>query len=146
MILISAIGYSFQIFFIDRVNKYIDSIFLTGIQLLGTGLLSFIVKVIVEPFDVEALGHGILAIVYAAIFSSCIAYYLQVVGQRTTPPTAASLIMSLESVFALLSGLVILHETLLLREWIGCGLIFLSILGSQFSINTRTVKNNEENG
>ena len=71
------------------------------------------------------------AILYAAVFSGCIAFTLQIVGQKYTEPTVASLIMSLESVFALIGGVIILHETLLPKMQIGCILIFSAVVLAQ---------------
>jgi len=62
-----------------------------------------------------------------------VAYTLQMVGQRFLPPTLATLLMSLESVFALLSGWVILGERLSVQEWIGCGLVLIAVTVAQFS-------------
>ena len=128
VILISTLGYALQIIFVDRVGKYVDGIFLSALQLLITGLLSFILKVIFEPFSFEAFKSAFFAIMYAVVFSGCIAFTFQILGQRTTPPTIASMIMALESVFSLLASVVVLHETLTMKEWFGSALIFGSIV------------------
>ena len=141
IILISALGYALQIVFVDKVGKYVNTIFLSALQLLMTGLLSFILKIIFEPFDFVAFKGAFFAILYAAVFSGCIAFTFQIFGQKTTPPTIASMIMSLESVFSLLASVVILHETMALKEWIGSGLIFGSIILYQLIFNLGAKKN-----
>ena len=73
-------------------------------------------------------GPGILSLLYAGLFSSGIAYTLQVVGQKGADPAIASLIMSLESVISAVSGFLFLHQTLSPRELAGCVLMFLAIV------------------
>ncbi|MBQ8922247.1 MAG: DMT family transporter [Oscillospiraceae bacterium] len=70
-------------------------------------------------------------ILYAGILSSGVAYTLQIFGQRETPPTLATLVLSLESVFAALSGWLILHERLSLRELLGCALVLAAVIAAQ---------------
>ena len=72
-----------------------------------------------------------LAIFYTGVFSCSIAYTLQIMGQRRTPPALASLIMSLESVFSLIFGVILLHETMSGRELIGCALMLCAVILSQ---------------
>ena len=70
-------------------------------------------------------------VLYAGVLSSGVAYTLQIVGQKYTDPTTATLIMSLESVFAVLAGWLFLGEVMTLREIIGCGLVFAAVLLAQ---------------
>ena len=72
-----------------------------------------------------------MALLYAGILSSGAGYTLQVVGQKGINPTIASLLMSLESVFSVLAGWLILHEVLSTRQLTGCGLIFAAIILAQ---------------
>ena len=64
-------------------------------------------------------------------------YTLQILGQRDLPPTVASLLMSLESVFSALAGFIILHQTLSVRELIGCALVFTGVILAQIKINNK---------
>lgn len=70
-------------------------------------------------------------ILYAGIFSSGIAYTLQIAGQKYADPAVASIVMSLESVFAVLGGFVVLHEVLAPREIVGCVLVFTAVILAQ---------------
>jgi drug/metabolite transporter (DMT)-like permease len=72
-----------------------------------------------------------IPILYAGVFSCGVAYTLQIVGQKNMNPTAASLILSLESVFSVLGGFLILHQMLSLRELLGCLFLFAAIVLSQ---------------
>ena len=72
-----------------------------------------------------------LTILYTGIMSCGVAYTLQILGQRQTEPARATMLMSLESVFAALSGWVILNEKLSPREICGCALVFSAVLAAQ---------------
>ena len=72
---------------------------------------------------------------------SCgVAYTLQILGQKDTDPTTATLLMSLESVFAALSGWVLLHESLSLKELLGCALVFVAVILAQIPLPTKSKK------
>ena len=84
-----------------------------------------------EQISWSAIVSGAIPILYAGIFSSGVGYTFQIIAQKDTNPTMASLIMSLESVFAVLAGAVILGERLSLREGIGCIIMFVAIILAQ---------------
>lgn len=123
--------FAFQISFIDIVNPHVDSIFLNAIQFIISGTLSLIVALVFEKDTMEMIIKASPAILYAALFSGCIAYTFQIMGQKTTDATVASLIMSLESIFALISGLIVMKEDLPLQAYIGSLLVFIAIILSQ---------------
>ena len=76
-----------------------------------------------------------LPILYAGLFSSAVGYTLQIVAQKNVPPTAASLLMSLESVFSVLAGWVILNQAMTGRELLGCVLVFAAVLLAQIPVS-----------
>ena len=129
--LICAIMFAVQIVLVDIINPHINSIKLSAMQFIVAGILSIIFMLFTENIDFNNIVLALPAILYAAIFSGCIAFTLQIVGQKYTESTVASMIMSLESVFALLSGVIILKEELTLRLIIGCILIFISVICAQ---------------
>ena len=129
--LICAVMFAVQIVLVDIINPYIDSIKLSAMQFIVAGILSIIFMLFTEEVNFYNIYLALPAIMYAAIFSGCIAFTLQIVGQKYTEPTVASMIMSLESVFALLGGIIILKETLTLRVLIGCSLIFIAVICTQ---------------
>ena len=99
-------------------------------QLVVCGLLNLMLGIFVEktiPWNLPLLA----AIAYTALFSLGLCYTLQVWAQRHTPPADAALILSLESVFAVISGWFLLDETLLPVQMLGCVLIFVAVLLSQ---------------
>jgi len=100
-------------------------------QLIVCGLLNLGVGVIVEP-ALSLHPPLLLAIAYTAVFSLGLCYTLQVWAQKHTPPADAALILSLESVFAVLAGWLLLNETLIVIQIVGCLLIFIAVMLSQF--------------
>jgi drug/metabolite transporter (DMT)-like permease len=84
-----------------------------------------------------------LTILYTGVMSCGVAYTLQILGQQRTEPAQATMLMSLESVFAALSGWVILHEELSPRELLGCALVFVSVLAAQL-LTTNVVSDTNE--
>ena len=94
---------------------------------------------IFEKPDIAVLADAWLPIAYAGIVSSGIGYTLQILGQKETEPTVASIIMSLESVFAALFGWMILGEILSTRELIGCALVFASVIIAQIPFKCKVL-------
>ena len=129
--LICAVMFAVQIVLVDIINPHIDSIKLSAMQFIVAGILSIIFMLFTEEVNFNNIYKALPAIMYAAIFSGCIAFTLQIVGQKYTESTLASMIMSLESVFALLGGVIVLKEDLTLRLIIGCCLIFIAIICAQ---------------
>ncbi|MGE5377213.1 MAG: DMT family transporter [Bacteroidota bacterium] len=126
-----ALFWSFHVIILGKyASKYEALSFSVG-QLLVCGLLSLGIGIFVEPL--LSFNPALLfAIAFTAIFSLGLCYTLQVWAQKFTPPTDAALILSLESVFAVLAGWLLLHETLSGIQMIGCVLIFCAVLLSQF--------------
>ena len=139
--LICAVMFAVQIVLVDIVNPHIDSIKLSAIQFMVAGVLSIIFMLFTETININDIYRALPAIMYAAIFSGCIAFTLQIVAQKSTEPTIASMIMSLESVFALISGVVILKEELTLKLIIGCSLIFIAVICAQIDFKKLFKKN-----
>lgn len=130
LVLASAFGYAVHILVIDRYT-HVDGVRLSRVQLLVSGAVSLVFALLFEhpsPASVVAAG---LSILYAGICSDGIAYTLQIIAQKTTDATVASIIMSLESVFAALGGWLLLSESLTPVELVGCALVFAAVLLSQ---------------
>lgn len=133
--IICSIFFAIQILLVDKTVNYMSSIKLCSIQFLVTGILSFVLCIFLEELVLNKIMLAMPAILYAAILSGCIAYLFQIIGQKTTEPTIASLIMSLEAVFALLAGILILKEQFNIKEIIGCILVFTAVICSQIKFN-----------
>lgn len=126
-----AIGFTFHIMVIDRFSPGLNGVKISCIQFLTAGTLSIICMFFTEDISGSDIANCILPLLYTAVFSCGIAYTLQIVGQKNTPPTIASLLMSLESVFSVLTGWLFLNIKLSVSEIIGCVIVFSAIVISQ---------------
>ena len=131
LVLVCAGFFSLHILIIDYFSPKVDGVRLSCIQFLVCGILSMVIAFIFENPKVGTILSGWIPILYAGVFSCGVAYTLQIIGQKNMDPTVASLILSLESVFSVLAGWIILHQTLSFRELLGCGLMFLAIVLAQ---------------
>lgn len=134
-VLLSAVAYAVHILAIGHFAPKVDCVKLSCFQFLVCGIISIIVMFIFEKPDFQNILKAWLPIVYAGALSGGAGYTLQTVAQKWTKPSVASLLMSFESVFAVLAGALILHQIPSLREGIGCVLMFISIIIIQYSEN-----------
>ena len=130
-LIICAFFFAMQIIIVGKYARDVNSVLLSLIQYIVAGLLSLVLALFFEEIDINAISNASIAILYTGIFSTGVAYTLQIVGQRYTDPTIASLLMSLESVIAAIAGYFILHEALSQRELWGCILMFIAVILSQ---------------
>ena len=128
LVFLCAILFSVHILVIDHFSPRVDGVELSCIQFLTAGIIGSILAFLFEKPDIGDFVNGIVPLAYAGILSSGVAYTLQVVGQRDTDPTVASLILSLESVVSVLAGWVVLRQALTGRELAGCGLVFCAVI------------------
>ena len=133
-----AIVYAVQITCVDVFARDLDPVRVNCLCCALTAALSAVVMVLTETPSWSALDGCWGSIFYAGILSSGIAFTLQIVGQKAVEPSTASLLMSLESVFAVLSGWIVLGDVLSLWETVGCILIFAAILISQIPDKKRS--------
>lgn len=121
--LCSAFAYAVHIILIDKLGAPLNSTRLSAIQFATAAVIS---GAIAFTFETPTLG-GVLAcwkdVAFVAFFSGALGYTFQIIGQKHTEPTLASLIMCLEAVFAAIGGWILLGQTLSVRELLGCGLM-----------------------
>jgi len=123
--------------------KQYKAIQLSFIQSIICSIVSLIIAFAVEDVNMGGIINAAVPIFYGGVFSSAIAYSLQIYGQKKSHPAHASIIMSLESVFAALAGWIILNEVLTGRGLFGCTLILIGMLTSQlFRFNNKGKLNN----
>jgi drug/metabolite transporter (DMT)-like permease len=127
-ILLCAVGFALQIMAVGYFSPKTDGLKLSAMQFFATALISTVCMILFEEIDLNAILAALPSILYAGIISNGIAYTLQIVGQKRVKATVASLIMCTEALFGTLSGWLILHEVLSLREMAGCALMFVAIL------------------
>ncbi len=149
LVLLCAVAFSLQILAVDRYSPSCDALKLAAIQFLTCGVLASVLMVVrdIVPVGLSAWSAPLatreawIPLLYAAILSSAVGYTLQIIGQKGLNPTLASLLMSLESLFAVLAGWLILHQRLTPRELLGAGLMAVAIVLAQLAPPTdRPVK------
>ena len=131
LILGAAGGFAVQITLIDRLAGDLDGLRLNGVQFAVVGVLSAICMVFTEEPTWGAVLSCAGPLLYTGLLSSAAAFSLQILGQQLLPPAPASLIMSLESVFAVLAGWFLLGQGLSGAELLGCVLVFVGVILSQ---------------
>ncbi|MFQ9514482.1 MAG: DMT family transporter [Eubacterium sp.] len=147
LLLLCAFIFSVHILIVDHFSPLVDGVRMSLIQFLVCGILTAI------PMFLIDMGHSIdgiikwapalaswnawIPILYAGFLSCGVAYTLQIVGQEGLNPTVASLLMSMESVFSVIAGWLLLGETMGLKELWGCALIFVAIVLAQIPAKTK---------
>ena len=132
-----AFVFSFHIILIDRFAADMNSVLLSAIQFGVSAIVALPIMLITEEVHISGILACWPSVIYAAVFSGAIGYTLQFVGQKYTNPTLASLLMCLESVFAALGGWVLLGESLLPKELIGCLLMLGASIIAQIPTGKR---------
>ena len=128
--LLCAAAFTVQILLVDRFSDT-DGILLSCIQFAVCALLSAIPMLLFETVSFAVLRAAWLPILYAGVMSSGVGYTLQILGQKTAPPALASILMSMESVFAAIAGWVLLQERLSALELCGCAIVFACVVLAQ---------------
>ena len=130
--LICALFFSFHILTIDYFGrKNADGITMSCIQFFVAGILSAAPMFAIEAPAIGDILNAKGQIFYAGVMSGGVGYTLQILGQKRTDPASATLVLSLESVFAALSGWIMLKQGLTIRELAGCALVFAAVLLAQ---------------
>ena len=146
LIMLCALCFTGHILVINYFSPKVDGIKLSCIQFFVAGILSIILMFPLDPalgFDLPSFSTLIdswLPVLYAGVLSCGVAYTLQIVAQADTDPTIASMILCLESVFAVIAGMIILGESMSLREIAGCLIMFAAIVVSQLPAKEERVR------
>lgn len=130
-VLLCALVFTIHILVIDYFSPKVNGIKLSCIQFLVAGILSGVPMLISEKPSISTILAAWAPLLYAGIMSCGVGYTLQIVAQKDADPTIASLILSLESVFSVLAGWLILGQTLAGKEIVGCVLMFAAIILAQ---------------
>ncbi len=133
LVLLCAFAYTLQILVIDHFAPHYDGVQLSCIQFFFTAVWSGIcMLVFAEEVTWAAISPCLIDILYVGIFSSGVAYTLQILAQKDSQnPTMVSLLLSLESVFGVLAGAIFLHETMTGKEYFGCVLMLIAVVLAQ---------------
>lgn len=139
LVLFCSVGFSVHIMTIDHfTSKGVDGVKMACIQFAVAAIVMTPVMFFLENPSVSGLLSAWMTIAYAGILSSGVGFTLQIVAQKDTDPTTATLIMSLESVFAAVSGCLFLNEVLLPKEILGCILVFVAVILAQVPLPVKS--------
>lgn len=145
LMLLCAVFFAMHIIVIDYFNgKDTDGLLMACLQFFVSGLLATVMTFIFETPTISSIMAAKGTILYTGLMSSGVAYTLQILGQQNTEPTLATLLMSLESVFAALSGWLILDERLTVKEGMGCLLVFTAVILAQLKLPEKRMKGNKK--
>ena len=131
LVLLCAIAFSIHILVIDHFSPKVDGVKMSAIQFLTAAIISAVPTLLWEQPVLTEILQAWQPVLYAGVRSCGVAYTLQIIAQKNADPTVASLLLSLESVFSVLAGWVLLGQELSLKELFGCVLIFCAIILAQ---------------
>lgn len=134
LVLIGALFWTVHVLLIDYLAKRANPLHIACLQFLACSILSLLAAVGFERIDLSSILPATIPILYGGVLSAGVAFTLQVVCQRTSPPSHAAILMSLETVFAALSGYLILHERFTPRDLVGCALMFTGVMVVQLPL------------
>ena len=132
--LVGSLFFALQIMAVDRFAPDLDGVQLSCVQFWVVGLLTAVPMLALETPTLSGLRGAAIPILYAGVFSCAVAYTLQIIGQQRCEPVVATVLMSLESVFSVLGGLVLLGQVPTAREALGCAVMFTAVLLSQLPV------------
>ena len=142
LVLASAFFWGLHVLVIGRFSPKTDPIQLAFFQFMLCAFFSLVASLILETTTLQNIFDASVPILYAGVVSVGIAYTLQVVAQQEAHPSHAAIIMSLEAVFAVIGGWIVLDENIPLRGLIGCGLMLTGMILSQVGIRFKRKKFN----
>lgn len=130
-VLLGSLCFAVHILLIDHFTQRVDGVELSCAQFLVAAVLSAAGMLLTEQPTLSGLTASVWPILYVGVLSSGVAYTLQIVAQKGSDPTVVSLLLSLESVFAVLAGAVVLHDRMSGREYFGCVLMLAAVVLAQ---------------
>ena len=155
LILVCAVCFAIHILVIDHFTASVDGLRLSCVQFLVPAVLATVAKVVCVVLGLNGTGDitsatsifampdwdAILActlpILYVGVFSSGVGYTLQILAQKDSNPTVVTILLSLESVFAVIAGAIILKQQMSVREYIGCAIMFAAVILAQIQFPTK---------
>ena len=141
LILCCAFGYTAHILLIDHFSPKVDGIKMSCIQFFVCAALSAVFMLIDGSIPTwQAIGEAIISILYTGVMSSGVGYTLQILAQKDSNPTVVTILLSLESVFAVIAGAIILHQSMTPREYLGCVLMFLAVILAQIPLPAKAAR------
>lgn len=140
LVLGGAVFWALHVHLVGLFSARVGAVKLAFLQFAVCSALSFITAFLLESISLHSLLQALIPILYGGFMSVGIAYTLQVVAQREAPPAHASILLSMEAVFAALGGWLLLHEAIGLRGLTGCGLMLAGMILSQSHVTGNSLR------
>lgn len=137
VLLLCAVTFSAHVLFIDYFGGTVDPIRFSSTQFLTAGVISLIIAIFTETITLDAFNSSLMSLLYLGIMSTGVAYTLQVVGQKEVHPTVAAIVLSSESMFAVIGGFLFANESMDTTALAGCIIMFIGIIISQIPSKTK---------
>lgn len=131
LLLLCSAGFAVHILVIDHFTQFVDGMKLSCLQFLVASAWSALGMLVLETPTWSSIVACALPILYVGIFSSGVGYTLQILAQKDSNPTVVTLLLSMESVFAVIAGAVLLHQQMSFREYFGCALMLVAVILAQ---------------
>ncbi len=144
LVFVCAIIFALHVTVIDIFSPNTDGVRLSFVQFLTAGVISLPLFLLIEAPDAAAIGQAVLPLLYLGIFSSAVGYTLQILGQKRVNVSVAPMILSLESVFGVIGGAILLGEKLSAVQYIGCATVFAAVILSQLADLRASAKQKNE--
>ena len=147
-VLACAFCFTAQILVVDHFTNKVDGVALSCVQFLVMTVLSAAGALMETPPPLELLGEYLWPVLYVGVFSSGVAYTLQILSQKDSNPAVVSLLMSMESLFAAVAGALILGTRMTGREYLGCALMLAAVVLAQlpYPLGRKAVQSGEAFG
>lgn len=137
IVLVCALFFTGHILYIDRYVHDADPVVISCVQFATAGIISLVIALFTEPIVWEGIVSAAPAILYGGVLSTGVAYTLQVVAQRDAKPAPAAIILSMESVFSVIGGALLLDEQMTARGYLGCALVLAALILAQVKFGKR---------
>ena len=137
VVLVCAFFFTAHILYIDRVVRDADPVKISCVQFAVAGVISLVIALCTEPIAWSRIMSAAPAILYGGVMSTGVAYTLQVVAQRDARPAPAAIILSMESVFSVIGGALLLQEQMTGRGYLGCVLVLAALILAQLPIGKK---------
>ncbi len=131
LLFLCAIFWALHVLYISKISKKYDAVLIASFQFFYTGIISLILALIFEDFNFPLIHSAGISILYAGIMSVGVAFTLQIFGQKHAHPSHSAIILSLESLFGFIGGILIIHEHPSLTSTIGALLMLTGIIVAQ---------------
>lgn len=143
-LLLCAVVFAAHILAIDHFTRFVNGVELSCAQFIVVTIVSSVCMLLFEKPELSQISQCMGSLIYVGVFSSGVAYTLQIIAQKDANPTVVSLLLSLESVFATIAGAIILSDKMSPREYIGCALMFLAVIFAQLPSKLFKRKHSEQ--